>query len=171
LLLCAVLGAVAVGPAARAQVPPVPPQVADALDQANETLGPVLLQGADAAQPVVNAGGVALRPLCIRGSTISLAVGLAGLGFDPTIVTGPLAAFCKGALRAGPADPVFQQVDDALGAQLQQAARPALEQANTVIEPTREDAALACLGLALVGPPGLPPPLSRFDPTYELCYR
>ncbi len=168
---CAVLAALAIGPVAQAQVPQIPAPVSDALDQVSDAATPVLLEAATAAQPAVNAGGVALRPLCIRGSTISLAIGLAGLPVDPKLVTVPLTRFCKGALKAGPADPVFQQVDDAVGPDLQQAAAPVLEQANTVIEPTRETTAPACLGLALVGPPGFPAPLNRFDPTYELCYR
>jgi hypothetical protein len=174
-LACAVTVVLCFAPASSAQVPalpPVPPPVADAVKQVSGVTNPVLLQGAQAAQPIVNAIGFGLRPLCVRGSTIALALGLAGLPVDPRVATVPLTAFCRGSLESGPADPVFAQVDDAVGPTLREGAEPVLQQVNSAaVEPIREDIALACIGVALVGPTSLPPPISRFDPAYELCYR
>ena len=170
-LLGLVVTSLFVGPVASAQVPPIPEPVAEAIDQVSGTANPVLYQGASAAQPVVNAVGFALRPLCVRNSTIALALGLAGLPLDAKAITAPLAAFCKGALVAGPADPVFYQVDDAAGRDVRMAAEPVLVAANGVIVPLRAQYELACIGVALAGPSALPPPISRFDPAYELCYR
>jgi hypothetical protein len=170
-LLSLVVASMFAGPMASAQVPPIPEPVADAVDQVSDTANPVLLEGASAAQPVVNAVGFALRPLCVRNSTIALALGLAGLPLDAKAITTPVAAFCRGALVAGPADPVFYQLDDAAGRDVRMAAEPVLVALNGVIEPLRAQYEVACIGVALVGPTSLPPPMSRFDPAYELCYR
>ncbi len=180
-LLCT-LGVVLLAmPAASAQLPPgvpappaapgVPPEVTDAVNDANAQVRPYLLQGAAAAQAAVNAAGFALRPACVHGSTLALAISLGGLPVKSGVVVTPYTALCKGAMKPGPADPVLAQGDAAVGPTLQQGAEPVLEQANTVVEPQRETLALLCIALSLAGPSALPPPVSRFNPTYEVCWR
>ena len=181
LVLAGSLGAPLVG--AQAQVPGLPPvpapappaipaPVLDAVDTAGDTAVPVLVDAAKQAQPVSNAGGPAFRPACVQGGTIALALGLAGLPIDPAIVTKPLVTFCKGALKAGPTDPVFATVDAAAGPQVQTAVEPVLVQANPVIEQARPQAAPVCLVLGLAVPSlVVPPPAHRFNVTREACWR
>lgn len=45
-------------------LPQLPAPVQDALVKAEETLSPILVQVAAAAQPIMTAGGFALRPVC-----------------------------------------------------------------------------------------------------------
>lgn len=180
LAFCLTAGLVAASPA-RAQVPPLPELPAtpdlpaplvDAIAQAEELIIPVLLQGSDAAAPAANAGGFALRPGCSAVAfPILLAVSAGGdLPFSPGAMLTPYFVTCGAAAADGPADPVFAQVDDATGAQLESSLDPVLQQAHDqAITPVRPSLNEACGALAVIGtaPNQVPPPLARFD-SYEL---
>ena len=179
--LVALAGLIA-APIAHAQLPPlpeapgapapeVPAPVQEQIDYANDTVVPLLVSAGSSAQPATNAGGFALRPACLQGTTVTLAFGLAGLPVDPSIVTKPIYAFCAGSQTAGPADPYFAQVDAAVGPQLEEGAEPALVAANPVVEQVRPEISLLCVAMVLLVPGGFPPPLHRFSPTREVCWR
>jgi hypothetical protein len=172
-------GILAAPAAVHAQIPPtpevpeLPPQVTDALNQAEGTLIPVLVQGAIAAQPVANAGGFALRPGCAGIGTAVLLVVLTGgsLPVSPGFVSTPVLLFCAGAFAPGPADPVFDTVDGAAGAQAEGLVDPVLGQVHDALAPARPQIASACAVIALSGstPTQVPPPLNRFDITRVVC--
>lgn len=174
--VCLSLTAFLVGPAAEAQVPEtpdIPAPLAEAIAMAQETLIPVVVDGAQQAQPVANAAGFALRPGCAGvGTAVLLAVLLGGtLPFSPGFISAPVLIFCAGAFAPGPVDPVFQQIDAAAGGALEGAAAPVLAQAGTALAPARPQLADVCGAIALAGstPRQVPPPLSRFDVTGTVC--
>lgn len=156
-------------------LPPIPAPIADAIDQAEEILIPIIVDAAIQSQVVSNAAGFALRPPCSAAGTVILLVAIAGgslpLPVAPGVIVTPVLIFCGGAYTPGPADPVFQQVDDAAGDQLQDAVQPVLTQAGDALAPVRPNLMEACGAIALAGgtPRQLPPPLSRFDIVKEVC--
>jgi hypothetical protein len=181
LAFCLTVTGIVSAPSARAQVPPLPelpatpelpPEVVDAIAQAEELIIPVLLQASDAAAPGANAGGFALRPGCSAVAfPLLLAIAAGGdLPFSPGAVLTPYFVTCGAASLDGPADPVFGQVDDAMGAQLESSLAPVLDQVHDeAITPVRPSLNEACGALAIIGtaPNQVPPPLARFD-SYEL---
>jgi hypothetical protein len=175
-VLCVAIGAFFAAPAAQAQVPElpaVPEPVTAALQQVQDAAIPVLIQVSTAAQPVSNAAGFALRPGCAGvGTAVLLAVLLGGsLPFSPGFVSTPVLIFCAGAFAPGPADPVFEQVDQAAGATAYGAAEPVLDQVGTALAPVRPNLADVCGAVALAGstPNQVPPPLNRFNLVKMVC--
>jgi hypothetical protein len=174
-VLCLAIGGI-LAPAANAQVPDtpeIPAPVNDAIGTAQETLIPVLVQGAVQAQPLSTAAGFALRPGCAGVGTAVLLVVLLGgsLPFSPGFVSTPILIFCAGAFAPGPADPVFAQVDSAAGAQAEGLAQPVLDQIGAAMAPARPSLADVCGAIALAGstPSQVPPPLHRFNITKTVC--
>jgi hypothetical protein len=175
-VLCLSIGAIFVAPGAHAQVPELPdvPQpVADAMAQVQEAAIPVLVQVAVQGQAVSNAAGFALRPGCAGvGTAVLLAVLLGGsLPFSPGFVSTPVLIFCAGAFAPGPADPVFDQVDGAAGAQAESTLEPVMDQAGAAFAPVRPQLADVCGAIALAGstPNQVPPPFNRFSVTQTVC--
>ena len=172
-------GLLAAPAAVHAQIPPtpavpeLPPQVNDALVSAEQTLIPVLIQGAVQAQPVANAAGFGLRPGCAGLGTAVLLLVLAGgtLPVSPGFVSAPVLIFCAGAFTPGPADPVFDTVDGAAGSQAAAAVNPVLKQIGAQLAPAKPQIASACAVVALSGstPSQVPPPLNRFNITKVVC--
>lgn len=154
-------------------VPEVPPQVNDAISQAEDTVIPVLVDAAVQGQAVSNAAGFALRPACAGAGTAVLLIVIAGgtLPVSPGFVSTPLLIFCAGAFSPGPVDPVFQTIDDEAGTTLQSNLDPVLRQARDAVTPVRPNLAEACGVLALMGstPRQVPPPLNRFDLLKVVC--
>jgi hypothetical protein len=164
------------GPAAQAQVPPVPevpPEVQAVLGQVEDLVIPVLVDAAVQAQAVSNAVGFALRPGCAGAGTAVLLVVVAGgsLPVSPGFISTPLLIFCAGAFGPGPVDPVFEMVDDQAGATLAAQVKPVLSQARTALAPVRPSLTDACGVIALAGstPRQVPPPLNRFDFVKVVC--
>jgi hypothetical protein len=161
------------GPSAQAQVPEVPPEVTDALSQVEDVVIPVLVDAAVQGQAASNAVGFALRPACAGAGTAVLLVVVAGgsLPVSPGFVSTPLLIFCAGAFSPGPADPVFEQVDDQAGGALQSNLDPVLAQASDALDPVKPNLVDACGAIALAGstPRQVPPPLNRFDFVNLLC--
>ena len=175
-VLCVSIGAIFAAPAAQAQVPElpaIPEPVSAALQQAQDAAIPVLIQVSTAAQPVSNATGFALRPGCAGiGTAVLLAVLLgSSLPFSPGFVSTPVLIFCAGAFAPGPADPVFEQVDQAAGAAAYGAAEPVLDQVGAALAPVRPNLADVCGAVALAGstPNQVPPPLNRFNLIQTVC--
>ena len=176
------LAGVFVASAAHAQLPPtpelpaapeLPPEVVDAIAQAEDTLIPILLEAAVAADPATNAAGFALRPGC-SAVALPLVLVLASAGDVPLSVgplTSPLFVMCGSASLEGPADGVFGEVDSAAGAQVESGVQPVLDQVHGAIQPVRPNLNEACGAIAVVGtaPNQIPPPLSRFDVTETVC--
>jgi hypothetical protein len=163
---------VGAAPIARAQVPELPPQAAEALAQAQDVLFPVLVQVATASQPVITVGGFALRPVCgSPGTSLVLVLALQQVPLQPGFVSTPFNLVCAGAFGIGPADAVFSTVDDAAGQQLQASLDPVLDQVGAALAPARPDLAQACSVIGLAAPPTyfLPMPIGRFDVTREVC--
>jgi hypothetical protein len=169
--LVAALG-VTLAPSARAQVPELPPQAADALGQAQDATFPVLVQVATASQPVMSVGGFAVRPVCgSPGTSLVLVLALQQVPLEPGFVSTPLNLVCAGAFGVGPADEVFSTVDGAAGQQLQASLEPVLDQVGAGLEPARPNLAQACSVIGLAAPPTylLPMPVGRFDVRREVC--
>jgi hypothetical protein len=175
-VLCIAIGGILAAPAAQAQVPAlpeVPAPVTDALQTAQDTAVPVLIQVAVQGQAVSNAAGFALRPGCAGvGTAVLLAVLLGGsLPFSPGFISTPVLIFCAGAFAPGPADPVFEQVDGAAGAQAEGALEPVLDQVGGALAPVRPNLADVCGAVALAGstPNQVPPPFNRFNLVKTVC--
>ena len=175
-VLCIAIGGILAAPAAQAQVPAlpeVPAPVTDALQTAQDTAIPVLIQVAVQGQAVSNAAGFALRPGCAGvGTAVLLAVLLGGsLPFSPGFISTPVLIFCAGAFAPGPADPVFEQVDGAAGAQAESALEPVLDQVGGALAPARPNLADVCGAVALAGstPNQVPPPFNRFNLVKTVC--
>ena len=155
------------------EVPGIPPVVLDTIEEAKDVLVPVLVDVATAAQPVANAAGFAFRPACSASGTIAILIAIGGgaLPVNPGFVMAPVFIFCFAAYEPGPADPVFEQVDDAVGNQLEDAVDPVLEQVGDAVTPVRPELSEACSLLGLFGstPGQVPPPANRFDVTGEVC--
>jgi len=183
LAFCLTVAGIVAAPIAGAQVPAipelpatpdVPAPVADAIAQAADLIIPVLLEASDAAAPAANAGGFALRPGCSAVAfPLLLAISAGGdLPFSPGAMLTPYFVTCGAASSEGPADPVFMQVDDAAGAQLESSLAPVLDQVHdAAITPVRPSLNDACGALAIIGtaPNQVPPPLARFDAYELLC--
>jgi hypothetical protein len=167
------------GPAAQAQVPAipdapeVPPEVTAALEQVEDLVIPVLVDGAIQAQAVSNALGFGLRPACAGAGTAVLLVVIAGgsLPVSPGFISTPLLIFCAGAFSPGPADPVFDIVDEQAGSTLASNVNPVLKQLRDALAPVRPNTTDACGVIALAGstPRQVPPPLNRFNLVRLVC--
>jgi hypothetical protein len=163
---------------AGAQVPPVPPvpepppEVTDALTQAQEAAFPVLVQVATGAQPVMTAGGPAVRPVCgspLASLVLVLAVG--NVPLQPGFVGGPLNLMCAGAWGVSPADGVLGTVDRAAGQDVEDAVDPVLGQVQSALAPAHPNLGQACWAWLVAVPPYylMPPPISRFDAGRVVC--
>jgi hypothetical protein len=154
-------------------VPNLPPEVQDAIETAEDTLIPILVDAAVQGQAVSNAVGFGLRPACAGAGTAVLLLVIAGgsLPVSPGFVVTPLLIFCAAAFSPGPADPAFETVDGAVGPTLSSNVEPYLEQVDAALTPYRLDYAPACGVLALAGstPRQVPPPLNRFDLVNTVC--
>ena len=169
---------VALGSQAAAQVPAlpeVPEPVTDSVNEAQNTVVPLMVDGAIAAQPAAQAAGFALRPACsAAGTTVVVAALLGGtlpLPVSPGLVMTPAFIMCGAAFAEGPADPLLAQVDGVAGPPVEDAAKPVLDQLSTAIAPARPNLSEGCTALALFGsaPEELPPPLNRPDVLGAIC--
>jgi hypothetical protein len=175
-LICLGVAGLLAAPGASAQVPSlpsVPAPVSDAIGQVQDVVVPVLADGAVQAQPAANALGFIMRPACSGSGTavVLLAIGGGSLPASPLFVITPLLLFCAGAYSPGPADPVFKQVDGAVGPQMQSTLAPVLKQAHDALAPARPNLSEACSVASLMGstPRQLPPPLSRLNLVKVVC--
>ena len=156
-------------------VPDLPAPVAGVIDQAEDTLIPVMIDGAAAAEPAVNAGGFALRGPCGATGTaivlMSIGAGAAPLPISVGVPLTPVFLICGAAYEKGPADPVFNDADAAVGPQFEDATDPVLKQVGDAIAPVRTNLAQACTVIALSGGTirSVPKPLSRLDIVNAVC--
>jgi hypothetical protein len=173
-----VLSLLTAAPLARAQVPalppvpPVPPEVGSAVEQAQSTLVPIIVDGLIQAYPAINAVGFALRPACgATWASILVISTAASAGIDTRSMLPVIYASCGPAYGEGPADAVFGQLDEAAGAQLQSTVDPVLEQAEGALAPARPNAGQVCSTAGLIGSPTAqaPPPAHRMDLLSVLC--
>ena len=103
------VGTLYAGSAVQAQVPAlpstpaIPAPVGDAIETAQDTIVPVLVDAAIAGQPASNAGGFALRPACATTGTavFLIAIGGGALPFSPGFVSTPRAAVLRRRLLSG----------------------------------------------------------------------
>ncbi|MEX2537832.1 MAG: hypothetical protein WD646_04195 [Actinomycetota bacterium] len=162
---------------ARAQVPAlpeVPPEVEGAIQTAQDTLIPLLIQASQAAQPVANALGFALRPQCALTGAAVLVVTVAGgaLPVSPGFAATPVLIFCAAAFSPGPADPIFLDIDKQYGKQIQNdTVKPFINIIADALDPVRPEYQDVCGVLALLGsaPRQVPPPFHRFDLIQRIC--
>jgi hypothetical protein len=192
-VLVSVLALSVLGPAAHAQVPPVPvpspsvpptptlpPEVQNAVDDALITALSPAYTAAHAAMPAATAVGFALRPGCatidLSGVATGLASGLVQLPVPLVLVLGPALILCYAAGQPGPADPVFQQADYAAGPTLADLYNSAVDQVITPIRSAvpglvRAELSPTCLVAVLVAgvPAALPPPSNRVDLSRAAC--
>jgi len=168
LMLGATLG---VTGTALAQLPPVPqppPQVMNAVYTVEGVVYPVLFQGAEAAAPVANAGGFAIRPGCASVSGVAVIVAVAGpsLPISPFGVISPFFLLCGPAYEAGPADPYLHQADAAVGPQVGTQWNSVADKFKTTVKPAAAQYwSSACLAVSFA------PPMSTFPgPTRRLHY-
>jgi hypothetical protein len=161
---------------ARAQVPAlpeVPPEVEGAIQTAQDTLIPLLVQASQAAQPVANALGFALRPECALTGAAVLVVTVAGgaLPVSPGFAATPILIFCAAAFSPGPADPIFKDFDSQYGAQVHSTVKPIINIIADALDPVRPEYQDVCGVLALLGsaPRQVPPPFNRFDLIQRVC--
>lgn len=169
-----------VGPA-RAQVPdlPSPPEVpqpvTDAIAQVNGTVMPALSNAAVTLSPVSNAAGFALRGPCAVIGTAAVVLALAGgVAPLPVSVGGylvPVYILCAYTYDPGPADPYFEQIDDAVGPTVSEQAEPIYAQISDGIEPARPQLSTPCSALSLfeTAPSYLPPPSNRAPVIAIIC--
>ena len=186
ILVCAGLALVAIvlgGAPARAQLPPtpqlprieLPEPVADAVIQGIDTVLPVVGQTMIQLRPVATAGGFALRMPCAvaGGGTFLLALGssLVVLPIPTGIFLGPAIVFCSGAFEPGPGDPLMAQVDGVIGAPLEDAAAPVVDQLGAALAPSRPNVDEGCGVVRVFGnvPEQAPPPFHRFDWIELVC--
>ena len=186
LSLVAVLVAVALvfaGAPAGAQLPslppvpqvPVPEPVADAATQAIDTVLPVVGNAAIQLRPVATAGGFALRAPCatLGGATfvLALASSLVVVPFPTNVLLGPALIFCSGAFNEGPADPLIQQADAAVGDTFEDQASVVLNQVSAAIAPAKENLDQVCGLAGIFGETfrNAPPPLHRPDYVAAVC--
>jgi hypothetical protein len=176
------VASIAAGVAAYAQVPgvpgvpsapPIPPQVQGAIDQAQHTVVPVLVDAAIAAQPAANAGGFALRPPCGAYGTAILLVAIAGGGLpvSPGVVSTPIFIMCGASYDTGPADAAFADVDAQAGPQVSEGWGMVQPQAYDALTPVRPNLSEACTVIGLMGstPRQVPPPLNRINVVKVAC--
>lgn len=156
-------------------VPEIPEPVRDAIATAQDTVVPVLTDVALAGQPAANAIGFALRPGCSVAGTAVVLTALAGstvpLPVSPSLALLPVFIACGAAFDAGPADPVFEQIDAAAGPSLEDAWAPVVEQAATAMSPVRPTLSEGCSVVSLFGsaPKQVPPPLHRLEVLSAIC--
>lgn len=169
---------VALGSTASAQVPELPAapeEVTDALNEVQNTVVPLMVDAAIAAQPAAQAVGFALRPGCSGAGTAIVVAALLGgtlpLPVSPGLVMTPAFIMCGAAFAEGPADPLLAQVDGTAGPPVEDAAQPVLDQLSAAIAPARPNLSEGCTALALFGsaPEELPPPLNRPDVLGAIC--
>lgn len=150
---------------------PIPSTVQDAI----QTVAGELTAASQEAGPAAEAAGFALRPACAVAGTAFVVLIVAGaaapLPFNVIPLTSPIFVVCAFAFAPGPADPVFQQVDAAVGPTLQDTLAPVLEQLGAALDPVRPNLAEACGSLTLFAgvDDQLPPPLNRFDYVGLVC--
>jgi hypothetical protein len=176
------VASVVVGPAANSQVPgvpgvpalpPIPAPVQGAINEAQQTIVPVMVVAALAAQPAANAAGFALRPPCGAYGTAILLVAIAGGGLpvSPGIVSTPIFIMCGATYQPGPADPAFQQVDAAAGPQVSEGWGMVQPQLYDALTPARPNLSEACSVIGLMGstPRQVPMPLKRINVVKVAC--
>jgi hypothetical protein len=156
-------------------VPSVPPAVMDAIESGQSALIPVFVDLASTAQPVPNAAGFALRGPCSATGTVIVLLVIGGgavpLPVNPGFFVTPVLLMCGAAYDEGPADPVFETVDDAAGPQFSDTTKPVLKQVSDALAPARPNIAQACAVIALSGgtATSLPKPLHRVNLVDTLC--
>jgi hypothetical protein len=164
---------------ASAQVPPVPAPVQSAVDQVVTTVFPLANQAAVTAGPAVVPAGFALRPGCgMLGGVVVLAA-IAGFAVPLPVplpvgsgtAASPALIVCSYAYEAGPADPVFVMVDDAVGPTISSTFAQAVSAGGNGFDTIRSTVGPGCLA-ALAVEPGFhdaPPPANRLDPFRVVC--
>ena len=174
-LLVLIVGASSAAVAQVPEVPEIPEPVRDAISTAQDTIVPIATDVALAGQPAANAIGFALRPGCSVAGTAVVLTALAGsvapLPVSPTLALLPVFIACGAAYDAGPADPVFEQIDAAGGPAVEDAWAPVAEQAATAISPVRPTLSEGCSVVSLFGsaPKQVPPPLHRLEVLGIVC--
>ncbi len=168
---------------AQAQLPSLPqlprfelPEPLDAAaEQGIDTVLPLIGQTAIQLRPGATLAGFALRVPCsaLGGASFVLALGssIVVLPLPTGAFLGPALIFCSGALEEGPADPAFDQLDDATGDQLEGALTPVLLQIAGAVEPARSSLDEGCgvVRIFAAAPQQAPPPLHRFNYVALVC--
>ncbi len=159
-----------------AEVPPVPEPITDAIE---ETVGSVATPANDAAEtlaPVAEATGFAFRPACSTVGTSLVALVLAG-AYVPVPATtfgqavGPFLIYCAYTYNLGPADPVFMQLDAAVGPTITEQTEPVMDEAIIALEPVHGQLAAGCGYSPLLAAPiaSTPAPFNRIDLIKLIC--
>lgn len=157
-------------------VPEIPEPAAGVVAEVQGAALPLLIEAAKSAQPVTNATGFVLRPGCSAVGTAVVAAALLGgtlpvLPVNPGLVMQPVFIACGAAFDDGPVDPIFLQIDGAIGDQFEEAAQPVLDRTASAVAPLRPSLSEGCSVLTLFGsaPQQVPPPLHRIALLPVVC--
>lgn len=159
-----------------ADIPPLPEPVTDALQQAVDAVTPQANETAQALAPAAEATGFAVRPACSTVGAGLVALVLAG-AYVPAPATvagqavGPFLIYCAYAYKLGPADPVFMQLDAAVGPMITDATKPVMDQAAAGLAPVHGQLAAGCGYSPLLAAPvaSTPGPFNRIDLIKLIC--
>jgi hypothetical protein len=156
------------------EVPTLPPEVAQAFEQAEDTFQPLVIQAQGVAYPALNAVGFALRPACAATWVTVLVVPTVqqNLPISPALLYTGVYGVCGPASSRGPADDVSDQADTAAGRDAYAAAKPVIADVTEALAPARPDAS-TCATLRLVAPPSysLPKTIGRVNAVKVVCGR
>lgn len=169
--------------AASAQLPPPPAEIPPPPEPVPGTLETILGAASGPANdtaeqlaPVAVATGFLFRPACSTVGTATVALVLAGayIPLPPSLAgqaVGPFLIYCAYTYAQGPADPVFAQLDAAVGPALSEQLEPVTEQASDALAPIRSQLADGCGYSPLLAAPvsSVPPPFNRVDPIKIVC--
>lgn len=158
------------------EVPRLPDPVISTLEQVVGTVAPPANDTAEQLAPVAVATGFAFRPACSTVGTSLVALVLAG-AYVPVPVTvvgqavGPFLIYCAYTYMAGPADPVFMQLDGAVGPAVSEQLDPLAGQVSGALEPVTSQLAAGCGYSPLLAAPvsSVPPPFNRVDLIKVVC--
>jgi len=163
-------------PAPPAEVPPLPDPIPATLEQVVGAVAPQANDAAEQLAPVAVATGFAFRPACSTVGTSLVALVLAGayVPVPATVVgqaVGPFLIYCAYTYMAGPADPVFMQLDAAVGPAISEQIDPLTGQVSGALEPVSSQLAAGCGYSPLLAAPvsSVPPPFNRVDLIKVVC--
>jgi hypothetical protein len=159
-----------------AEIPPPPEPIPSTLEQVVGTVAPPANDAAESLAPVAEATGFAFRPACSTVGTSLVALVLAG-AYVPVPATvfgqavGPFLIYCAYTYNLGPADPVFMQLDAAVGPTISEQIDPVIKQAGDAMEPVHGQLAAGCGYSPLLAAPvaSTPGPLNRVDLIKLIC--
>ncbi|MGH2759447.1 MAG: hypothetical protein ACRDKJ_07750 [Actinomycetota bacterium] len=159
-----------------AEIPPLPEPVSSTLEQVVGMVAPQANDTAQALAPVAEASGFAFRPACstVGAGLVALVLAGAYVPVPNSVVAqavGPFLIYCAYTYGLGPADPVFMQLDAAVGPAITEQTKPVVDQAAAGLAPVHGQLAAGCGYSPLLAAPlaSVPAPFNRVDLVKLIC--